>query len=142
MELIVVDDVSEKQLKKIISDSVGDKFQYQFATGEIEQSYTGKPFLISITPKDTYIKIMTSLENGWPFLGRVIERNEYNAMRIRYFEGSLSEFCRWEKGVRVRLLYALKDNKWVWYSEGEVQNGKNLLIIKIDLLEIGLQKRC
>ncbi|MBK9584423.1 MAG: hypothetical protein KA099_02940 [Alphaproteobacteria bacterium] len=134
MELIVVDDVSEKQLKKFISDSVGDKFQYQFATGEIEQSYTGKPFLISITPKDTYIKIMTSLENGWPFLGSVIEANEYTAMKIRYFEDSLSAFYRWEKGVCVRILYALKDDNWVWYSKGEVQkwekpsNYKNRLI--------------
>jgi hypothetical protein len=121
MEFVAIDNVTEKQIKKIISDSVGNTFPYQFVTGEIEQSYTGRPFLISITPKDKYIKIITSLENGWPFLGSVIEANEFTAMKIRYFEDSLSAFYRWEKGVCVRILYALKDDKWVWYSKGEVQ---------------------
>lgn len=101
------------------------EFFVDFATGKINQSYSGKPFTISIDSKDGYVRLMTSLENGWPFLDNVIKRNGLEAMNIRYSENEISEFKLWKGGKLVRVVHAIKDEKWSWFEDGKIQDWEN-----------------
>jgi len=107
--------------KALIMSMVGDDFELEFTGDDIVQTYKGKPFTVSVKPRNGYIKVSTSLENGWPFLQHVIEKNKLTAMSIRYFENEVSEFSYWVDGQLVRMQHALKDSKWVWYGKGELQ---------------------
>jgi hypothetical protein len=140
MEFTVITGVSEHLFKDTIDKMVGDDFEYQFVKGDVEQSYNCCPLKISITNKEKYIKVITCLENGWPFLEHVIETNKFTAMKIRYFENSLSEFTRWEKGKSIRILHALKDARWVWFSKGEVQKWEEPSNYKKKIIKTRLTK--
>jgi hypothetical protein len=61
-------------------------------------------------------------------------------MKIRYFENSLSEFTRWEKGKSIRILHALKDARWVWFSKGEVQKWEEPSNYKKKIIKTRLTK--
>ena len=121
MEFTVISDIKESDLKKIIISMAGEDFDCQFLRGEIEQTYHCRQLKIAITPRNGYVKVVTGLENGWPFLQHVIEKNRLTAMAIRYFRGSLAEFKNWEKGCLLRMQHALRDTKWLWYGKGNIQ---------------------
>jgi hypothetical protein len=125
MEFTAISDIKETEFKNVIKLMVGNDIDYQFLTGEIEQSYHCKPLRISVIPRNGYLKVVTGLENGWPFLQHVIAKNKLTAMTIRYLEGNLAEFKYWRDGSLLRMQHALKDTKWVWYGQGELQPWEN-----------------
>ncbi len=121
MEFTVINNVEEKEFKRVIKYMVGEKFEHKFTFGKIKQSYDCSPLLISLNSRPGYIKVYTGLENGWPFLEYVIEKNKYTAMSIRYHENEIAEFKYWANGILIRMQHALKGTMWVWYGEGEIQ---------------------
>lgn len=121
MEFKVINNINEMDFKRILKSMVGSDFKLEFTDNDIKQSYSGEPFIISVQPKNGYIKVFTSLENGWPFLQHLIEANKFTAMSIRYFENSLAEFHYWVNGELIRMQHALKDSNWVWFGKGEYQ---------------------
>jgi hypothetical protein len=122
MEFTTISDITEVEFKNAIELMVDKNFSYQFLPGEMVQTYQCSPLKISVAQRNGYIKVVTGLENGWPFLGHVIEKKQLTAMAIRYFEGSLVEFRYWKTGALIRMQHALKDTKWVWYGKGELQS--------------------
>ena len=126
MDFTVIKNISADRFKATIDEMVSSDFKYEYTTGDIEQTFHCSPLALSLNPRDDYIKVVTGLEGGWPFLEHVIKTNKFTAMRIRYFKNSLAAFYYWEAGNLIRMQHALRDSRWVWYGKGEIQSWEDV----------------
>lgn len=83
----------------------------------------GFPKAIFFSPKNCQDKtiMISNYKDGWVTLGNFIS-NEYGAFnynfRLSQDDSLINSFNYWEKGKELRVVYTMKDTKWVFYEQG------------------------
>jgi hypothetical protein len=120
MHCVLISGVTAKQVVRELSKSKarGLLQTYRVVSRPPRQEYSPAVVRLQIKQRTNYVKIVTSVEAGWPFLGVVIERCGWTAAAVRYSRDSVVELQIWTDGREIRHLRALLDEHWTWYAKG------------------------
>jgi len=120
MQFLIIQKNKARELREIISKRCKEKglSRSSFVDSKPKQFYSPETIEIYCTEIKGHTYISTSLENGWPFLQTIIEKEKKDAVSVRYVQDEIAEMIFWSGGQRKRIVQALRDTKWIWYTDG------------------------